>query len=431
MPPRSWIFHIVKLFLAGTAVVFVGWMLGYPIAILAGTAFLFGFWQLVNLLQLHRWILDPDRKVPRSIGLWALVFNRLDSIEKSDRSLRDQQRSEISKLRSLINALPGALLITNKRGVIVWGSQSVSQLLKIEIPDDYGKLLPTLVRNPNFVSWLSDSNDSKQPLDMGSPNEDGRWLTVSEVPLQDSQRLFILRNITGIHNVDQIRRDFVANISHELRTPLTVLRGYLELLDDHPSSEVSQPVKMMLGQALQMQTLLDDLLELSRLQYDDILGQDQLVNVPSLLIHLEEQAKALSRGDHEITFEVDQQLFLAGMASDLESAFTNLITNAIKYTPKKGRITVTWEQDPEGPQLNVLDTGIGISRKDIPRVTERFYRVGSDRARETGGTGLGLAIVKHVLNAHQARLSITSELAVGSKITCSFPRERTRPGNSG
>ena len=148
-------------------------------------------------------------------------------------------------------------------------------------------------------------------------------------------------------------------------------------------------------------------------------------------MHLEEQAKALSRGDHEITFEVDQQLFLAGMASDLESAFTNLITNAIKYTPKKGRITVTWEQDPEGPQLNVLDTGIGISRKDIPRVTERFYRVGSDRARETGGTGLGLAIVKHVLNAHQARLSITSELAVGSKITCHFPRERARPGNAG
>jgi two-component system phosphate regulon sensor histidine kinase PhoR len=224
--------------------------------------------------------------------------------------------------------------------------------------------------------------------------------------------------------VEQIRRDFVANISHELRTPLTVLQGYLELLQENESSDVSEAVARMLAQTAQMQMLLEDLLELSRLQSDEIHGEEEAVDIPAMLMQLKEQADELSRGRHELIFDVAPGLWMSGIASDLESAFGNLISNAIKYTPDGGTITVSWQDSEEGPQLAVRDTGIGVPGRDIPRLTERFYRVGSDRARQTGGTGLGLSIVKHVLNAHQATLKIESELGEGSVFTCTFPPER-------
>jgi two-component system phosphate regulon sensor histidine kinase PhoR len=216
----------------------------------------------------------------------------------------------------------------------------------------------------------------------------------------------------------------VANISHELRTPLTVLQGYLELLKDNASEEVGDAVTRMLAQTAQMQALLDDLLELSRLQSDEIQGQEERVDVPAILMQLKEQAEELSRGRHELKFEIAPQPWLSGVAADLESAFGNLISNAIKYTPRGGRITVTWEDCEDGPRLTVRDSGIGIPARDLPRLTERFYRVGSDRGRKTGGTGLGLSIVKHVMNAHQAKLQIESELGEGSSFRCQFPPDR-------
>jgi two-component system phosphate regulon sensor histidine kinase PhoR len=187
----------------------------------------------------------------------------------------------------------------------------------------------------------------------------------------------------------------------------------------------------MLTQTAHMQALLDDLLELSRLQSDEIQGQEEQVDVPAMLMQLKEQAEELSRGRHELVFEVESGLWLSGVAADLESAVGNLIANAIKYTPAGGTVTVTWRDEEAGPELTVRDTGIGIPSRDIPRVTERFYRVGSDRGRQTGGTGLGLSIVKHVLNAHQAKLQIESELGEGSVFICRFPRERRRHDDDG
>jgi two-component system phosphate regulon sensor histidine kinase PhoR len=180
----------------------------------------------------------------------------------------------------------------------------------------------------------------------------------------------------------------------------------------------------MQSQALQMRALLDDLLELSRLQSDEMQGKEQDVDIPALLGQLKEQAEEVSRGRHVIRFQVDPDLRLSGIAADIESAFRNLIVNAINYTPQGGAITVRWEDSVDGPRLSVADTGIGIPKRHIPRLTERFYRVGSDRARHSGGTGLGLSIVKHVLNVHKARLLIRSELGEGSEFVCVFPRER-------
>jgi two-component system phosphate regulon sensor histidine kinase PhoR len=216
----------------------------------------------------------------------------------------------------------------------------------------------------------------------------------------------------------------VANVSHELRTPLTVLLGYLEILKTQPEETNPKLIKRMFKQARQMNDLLEDLLELSRLQDTQKQDDSELVDITALLAQLAEQAEDLSNGRHRVLFKVEPGLNLRGVETDLKSAFQNLIVNAINYTPENGSVKVVWKETSEGLVLSVSDSGVGIPYRDIPRITERFYRVGDDRNRKTGGTGLGLAIVKHVLNSHGARLEVTSEPGKGSEFLCIFPLER-------
>ena len=208
-----------------------------------------------------------------------------------------------------------------------------------------------------------------------------------------------------------------------MRTPLTVLLGYLEVLSQGGEMD-PEAVARMLKQARQMHALLDDLLELSRLQDTEKQENAEVVDVPGLLAQLAEQAEDMSKDRHKLRFKIDADLKLRGVETDLKSAFQNLIVNAVNYTPKKGKISITWKDSDEGPVLSVTDTGVGIPHRDIPRITERFYRVGDDRNRKTGGTGLGLAIVKHVLKTHDARLEVRSEFGSGSEFRCVFPVER-------
>ncbi len=431
MAARSWRFYTGRLLLAGAAIGLAGWLAGYPISSLVAAALIYLGWQVLNLFRLLQWTLDTDREIPESHGLWADIFDRINTLQKHSRSEKERYRAMIDELRVLTDAFPDATLVIDEDDNITWFNRAAVEILGLRNPDDLGQPVTNLIRGQVFANWLAVQSSVKSPLEMTSPRDDSCWLMANAAAIGQRQRLIVLRDITRVHNLEQARRDVVANISHELRTPLTVLRGYLELLENHPSDDVNGSAKRMLGQALQMQTLLDDLLELSRLQDDVLRGEEELVNVPTLLMQLKEQAEELSRGDHDLVFEVDPQLFLTGSSADLESAFSNLITNAIKYTPKGGTISVLWKTGRRGPRMTVRDTGIGIPRRDIPRLTERFYRVGSDRARETGGTGLGLAIVKHVLNAHQAELSIRSELGEGSEFTCIFPEKRAMQGNTG
>ncbi len=323
--------------------------------------------------------------------------------------------------RKFTEAFPDAALLLDKQDCIIWCNQAAIAALKFRMPEDLGLSITNLVRNSEFAQWLQDKRQPYRKLEMHSPADDNAWLQVSAIPLQDEERLLILRDITSVHNVEQMRRDFVANISHELRTPVTVLMGYLEIMKDHNSEDVATVAGRMLGQALQMKDLLDDLLELSRLQSQGHNIERKEVDMSALLSQLREQAEELSRGRHKLVFEAEPGLSLIGAASNLESAFRNLIFNAINYTPENGRITVQWKNSPQGPVFSVSDTGIGIPQRHIPRLTERFYRVNPDRSRQSGGTGLGLAIVKHVLSGHDARLLISSELGDGSTFSCQFP----------
>jgi two-component system phosphate regulon sensor histidine kinase PhoR len=304
-------------------------------------------------------------------------------------------------------------------------------LLDLRSPQDLGQSVTSLLRGQNFSSWLEAQKDAQAgdadfELEMQSPAGDNTWLQVSAKPFRNNQRLIILRDITDVQNVERMRRDFVANLSHELRTPLTVLMGYLELLQQQPGQTMAGAIDKMQDQARQMQNMLNDLLELSRLQSGELQSEEVIVDVPAMLNRLKAQAEELSQEKHQLLFDVQEDLHLCGYESDLESAFHNLLANAVRYTLENGTIRVNWHDSQDGPCLSVRDTGIGIPSRDIPRLTERFYRVDADRARKSGGTGLGLAIVKHVLNEHQASLVIKSELNVGSEFICKFPANRKR-----
>ncbi len=426
MPVRNWKFHIGRLILIAGIILALGWLAGYPGKALALALAAYTGWHVVNGWRLFRWLQGSENAIPESFGLWADIFDTINSLAQRNRMQQEQYRAIIGEFHSLTDAFPDATLVIDENDQITWFNNAASSLLGLKLPEDLGQAVTNLLRGPDFADWLAIQGEVKSRLEMPSPRSDTTWLTVSAVSFRDKQRLIILGDISDVHQVEQIRRDFVENISHELRTPLTVLLGYLELLRQDPPDEMSNALERMQDQALQMQSMLNDLLELSRLQSDEIRKDEEIVNIPTILTRLKEQAEELSRGKHELVFDVDASLYLSGIAPDIESALRNLITNALKYTPPGGTVSVNWSDTPEGPLLTVSDSGIGIPKREIPRLTERFYRVGSDRARQSGGTGLGLSIVKHVLNAHHASLLIHSELGEGSEFICTFPPERKR-----
>ena len=403
----------------------VGWTFGHPgKAILAALA-AYAIWHFVNICRLYFWIQNSDSEMPASLGLWADIFNRIGSMEQRNRKQKARYQSMIDDFQNVTDAFPDATLIIDENANLTWFNNAASILLGLRDEEDIGRPLGNLVRSADFSNWLANPDEMNNRLEMPAPEKENSWLDITTVPIREDQRLIIFRDVSEVHNVEQIRKDFVTNISHELRTPLTVMRGYLELMQDRPPDELTDAIDRMHTQAIQMQSMIDDLLDLSRLQAVEAHDEEEYVDIAAMLLQLKEQAEEISRGNHVLLFDVDSGLALHGIKADLESAFRNLIVNALKYTPDGGRVSISWHDSDEGATLRVTDTGIGIPKREIPRLTERFYRVGSDRS-QSGGTGLGLAIVKHVLNGHQARLVIDSEYGVGSQFTCIFPPQRSR-----
>lgn len=422
---RSWKRHISRAAIVAAVVLGVGWYLDQlALAALLGLA-VYAAWLLRNMRRLHAWLGSGKEEPPESVGVWSEIFEGIHQLQKRNREQQARNEDIIREFRSMTDAFPDATLVLDENDGITWFNESARRLLGLRSPEDIGQRVTNLLRDPDFADWISVEGQVESAFEMTSPLDSNVRLAVSAVHHREDQRLLILRDITDIHNLEQVRRDFVANVSHELRTPLTVLLGYLESLRDQADEELEPAILRMQEQGWQMQALLNDLLELSRLQSaESRADSDQEVNVCAIILQLREQAEEISQGNHAIEVGCEAGLHMLGNAKDLESAFRNLISNAIHYTPEGGTVRIEWETRPEGLVFRVSDTGIGIPRRDIPRITERFYRVGSDRSRHTGGTGLGLAIVKHVLNAHGARLQVESELGEGSTFSCIFPIER-------
>jgi len=323
-------------------------------------------------------------------------------------------------------AMPDGMVILDQADRIEWCNPKARQHFGLDHERDAGQQITYLVRHPQFAEKLHSLNYS-EPLTLRQSRATDFILSVQIVPYGDRQKLVISRDITELERVETMRRDFVANLSHELRTPLTVLGGFLETISDSNKANedlLRRSLPLMMNQTHRMQRLVEDLLTLSRLETSGNPLHDERVDVPRLARSLYQDALALSAGRHRVVLNIESEDWLAGSEHELRSAFSNMLSNAIRYTPEGGEVVIAWLRHGDQAAFAVRDSGIGVQPQHIPRLTERFYRVDRSRSRETGGTGLGLAIVKHVLNRHQGWLEITSEPGRGSTFCALFPAQR-------
>ena len=395
---------------------------------LIGVALLFAI-HLYYLAVLGQWLEQPRLStIPDGIGSWSEVFTRLyksrRATETNERRLADNEE----RFRRTISALPEGIVLVDAALQIDWCNSVAERHLGISLRADHGLRLTNLVRDPLFVAFMTSGN-FHDPLVIRPLANPGLVLSILVIEFEPGRAIVISRDITQSERVDAMRRDFVANVSHELRTPLTVINGFLEtLIEAQPPLDLvrMRHLGLMQEQATRMHRLVEDLLMLSRLESAETpLSEDQ-IDVPQLACELEAEAHALSQGHHVITLEVEPAS-IRGNREELRSAFGNLVSNAIRYTPSGGRVTLRWRVLDGGAQFEVEDTGIGIAPEHIPRLTERFYRVDRSRSRETGGTGLGLAITKHVLQRHQGRLEVRSHIGQGSVFAAWLPHSRLMP----
>ncbi len=422
---RSWRVELTAVTLGGIALILLGqWYGNLALALLSGvTSYL--IWHLVQLHRLHDWLIRGyTTPPPDSHGVWADLMCELWRGQRRTRKRKRKLRRALKRFRESTAALPDATVVLGQSGEIEWWNTAAERLLGLRRPDDRGQRIANLIRHPEFVRRL-DSGDWRQPLVLSSPVNANIWLTLNIIPTAKHKSLLLAQNTTRLQHLDQVRRDFVANVSHELRTPLTVMSGYVETLLDHAEAR-KQPWKQVLPQVHEqtrrMRGIVEDLLLLSRLELDKELTSEEEIAIATLLKQIRKEAMELSgEARHRISLDVDPRLGLRGNRNELRSAFSNLVVNAIRYTPAGGEIRLRWHADAQGAHFSVSDTGVGIEARHIPRLTERFYRVDVGRSRETGGTGLGLAIVKHVVTRHGGELAIESTVGKGSTFACHFP----------
>lgn len=413
--------------LAGTTL--VGLYFGEPLYGLVVGLTIFLWLTLIQTRRLYHWLTHPSAtdEAPKSVGFWGSIFDNLHKLHQNHLRTQDRLRAQINRVQESTNAMRDGVIMTDSRGTMEWWNGSAEYLLGFRRNTDRGQYIHNLIRNPAFKSYF-DSRDYREPLEIHSPARPHIHLQIQISLFGDDDRLIVAKDVTRLYQLEQMRRDFVGNVSHEMRTPLTVISGYLETLVDH-SDELPpkwrRAIRTMAVQSSRMEALITDLILLSRIETGEQTVHDSLTDVDRLIQQICQDARALS-GDkqHEFTVNVTDHRLLKGDESQLRSAFSNLVFNAVKYTPAGGHITISWTTNREGAHLSVKDTGIGIDPVHIPRLTERFYRADPSRHKDTGGTGLGLAIVKHVLLNHDGNLEIRSQIGDGSEFICHFPRER-------
>ncbi|NIY82746.1 phosphate regulon sensor histidine kinase PhoR [Vibrio hepatarius] len=404
----------------------VGWIFGYmPWLLLAATVIQL-VWHLHNQMRLSAWLWDEKRLTPPSgTGNWESLFNGIYRLQQRQRKKRKELTNLIRRFRNGAESLPDAVVVFRGEGNIVWCNRLAQHLLGFKWPDDSGQPISNLIRTPDFIKYLN-KQDFSEPLEMRSPLNVERMLELRIVPYTEGEHLMVVRDVSQLKQLEGMRRNFFANVSHELRTPMTVLQGYLEMTED-PDMVVgpmwSKAHGVMTEQLNRMNSLVNQLLTLSKIEAAPMHELDEVVNVPAMLEVLEKEAASLS-GDqeHKLKFEVDEKLRVLGDEDQLRSAISNLVYNAVKYTPAGAEINVRWYKTPQGACLEVQDSGDGIEPQHLHRLTERFYRVDKARSRDTGGSGLGLAIVKHALTHHDSHLNIQSQVGVGSKFSFVLPK---------
>ncbi len=423
---RRFLLVLLGLALAGL----VTWPIAGPtaaMAVFAAGLLAIATVHIHHVASLRRWLKDPDpESVPAGWGVWDRVFAEIYRMLRRQRQIESRLTATLKDFQQAGAAMPDGVVILDAGDHIEWCNPKAEEHFGLDRRHDTGQSITYLARQPQFAEYLRAQNYG-EPLVLRQSRGAELILSVHLVPYGDRQKLLISRDITDLERVETMRRDFIANVSHELRTPLTVLCGFLETISDLKASDsdlLRRSLPLMMDQARRMQRLVEDLLTLSRLESSHNPLREEPVNMPDLLRVLHHDALALSAGRHRLALDLASDAWLMASEEELRSAFSNLISNAVRYTPDGGEVTIGWQVRGNAVVFSVRDTGIGIAPQHLPRLTERFYRVDRGRSRETGGTGLGLAIVKHVLSRHRARLEIASEPGRGSVFSAVFPVER-------
>jgi len=421
----AFVYVTLRIFAALGLGAVLGWLAGSIWLGLSGALGLYLAWNLWQLRALHFWL--QNRSVadpPDAMGLWGDVVAQVVRLHRRKRFHKEKLTRLFRELRRSTAAMPDGVVMLDPQGEIVWFNRKAGELLDLSRRADLGLRIDNLVRNPDFVRYLRGGLYSMPVIvRIDTPTE--RYIAFQLISYGEDQRLLMLRDVTRDVRMEQMRKDFVANASHELRSPLTVVAGYLENFSSDPGlGELAAPVAEMRRQTDRMTRIIEDLLELSRFEANDAPIKGLPIDVSAMASMLRKDVLARSLHPRQVEVAIESGAQLIGDEAMVQSAFSNLVDNAAKYTPPDGSMQIRWWTDDEGGHFSVRDTGPGISSEHLPRLTERFYRVDPGRSRETGGSGLGLAIVKHALHRHGGKLEIESIEGRGSTFTCHFPRDR-------
>jgi two-component system phosphate regulon sensor histidine kinase PhoR len=425
---RDWSSYIHKIILGLVLLCLLGFFAGSISWFLVAGLSLYTLWSLTQSIKLYKWLNAPHPSPPpESHGLWGDLFDGIHQLQIHNARAQDRLQLLVNRVQESTNALKDAVIMTNHRGSLEWWNHSASELLGFQRKTDFGQPIFNLVRHPAFKRYFQ-LKDYKEPLEIPSPTRPHIILMIQITLFGDDDRLIIAQDTTRIHNLEEMRRNFVSNVSHEMRTPLTVISGYLETFKDYSDQlpkRWAKGLETMSAQAKRMENLISDLIILAKLETGESINRSlQPCSISDLLSLIIKDAEALSGEHHTFHLRTEEATGLLGDEDQLRSAFSNIIFNAVKYTPNDGVIDINWWSDALGAHLSVKDTGIGFDPIHIPRLTERFYRADPSRHHDTGGSGLGLAIVKHVLLNHDGQLEVKSLPGKGSEFICHFPLSR-------
>ncbi|TCS35915.1 phosphate regulon sensor histidine kinase PhoR [Reinekea marinisedimentorum] len=416
-----------KLIVSFIGVITVGYLFGHPWLFVSLATISYLLWLLFQMNQLVAWLASGAKKAPpESSGLWGSVFDHLYKVQRDHLKQIRNYHDVFRRIRASTEALTDGIMVLDSSGAIQWWNSAAKDLLCLKQIDD-GQLLTNLIRDPKFIKFYHRQR-YHEPLTMENPARQHAYIQISMTLYGKGERLLLIRDVTRLKQLEQMRQDFVANASHELKTPLTVLKGHLENIltfSENLEPPVEKALHTMNTQTVRMTNLINDLLLLTRLDNESSTRADETIDMVDFIEQVAADGRDFSgQKAHIITVNTQCEHELRGNKGEIRSAINNLVFNAINYSPAGSNITISWQKAASGAILSVQDEGEGIDQYHIPRLTERFYRADAGRSSETGGTGLGLAIAKHALARHNARLDIMSQKNKGSVFSCVFPEDR-------
>lgn len=429
-----WLYELWRLMRFILPALFFGWMFNAETMFVFIALILFIFHQFRQFNKVYKWLgssLDTDLEVS---GLWEELVYRIYRKRKRSRNRKKSLSKMLRRFQDSVSMMPDAAIVLDQENNILWLNPSAKKMLHLS-SDDIGQNIGNLIRLPTFHQFLKKAEQGES-FEMHSPVDEELSLECRLMPYGAGQQLLLIRNITQVERLKTMRQEFVANVSHELRTPLTVIIGYLEsmqTIDDLSVEEIQQQLRKLSAPAHRMNQIVADLLLLSRLDLDvpTDLTESPKLDMTVLLQMLKKDAEQLSQGKHTIILKNEQSVKIKAVESEIYSAISNLVSNAIRYSPDGGEITIETTLDKKGYRISVSDQGLGIAPQHMSRLTERFYRVDAGRSREVGGTGLGLAIVNQIIRRHDAHLTISSQPGKGSRFSCQFPLSRVQSDSNG